>query len=477
MPIIAPIPRGERRLMQKAIHKTRDKNHARRLTAMLMLHRGERVSDVARTLCCARSSVGRWINWFTHSGIEGLKSLPAGRSRRWPFEHICTLLRELIKHSPGDFGYQRSRWSTELLAIKINEITGCQLHAGTVRRWLPSAGLVWRRAAPTLRIRDPHKDEKMAVIHKALDECSAEHPVFYEDEVDIHLNPKIGADWQLRGQQKRVVTPGQNEKYYPQYVKPFVRGQKNDGNDAQAIAVALMQPTMQFVPPKSPEQQDIQALHRARQRIVNHRTATVCQIRGLLLDRGIPIGSAVSRVRRAIPLILEDAENGLSSRMRRTIAELYELFNDLGRRIHFFDKEIETVFRQSEACQRIARVKGIGPKTATAVVAAIGKGTEFKNGRHFAAWLGLVPRQHSSGDRQVLMNMTKKGDKHLRTLFIHGARAVVRVATNNNDGHMNQWVNQLKERRGFNKTTVAVANKNARIIWSMLRNETEYQVE
>ncbi|QTO88787.1 helix-turn-helix domain-containing protein (plasmid) [Klebsiella pneumoniae] len=106
MPIIAPIPRGERRLMQKAIHKTRDKNHARRLTAMLMLHRGERVSDVARTLCCARSSVGRWINWFTHSGIEGLKSLPAGRSRRWPFEHICTLLRELIKHSPGDFGYQ-----------------------------------------------------------------------------------------------------------------------------------------------------------------------------------------------------------------------------------------------------------------------------------------------------------------------------------------------------------------------------------
>ncbi|EPS9371116.1 transposase, partial [Klebsiella pneumoniae] len=99
-----------------------------------------------------------------------------------------------------------------------------------------------------------------------------------------------------------------------------------------------------------------------------------------------------------------------------------------------------------------------------------------KNGRHFAAWLGLVPRQHSSGDRQVLMNMTKKGDKHLRTLFIHGAGAVVRVATNNNDGHMNQWVNQLKERRGFNKTTVAVANKNARIIWSMLRNETEYQV-
>lgn len=196
---------------------------------------------------------------------------------------------------------------------------------------------------------------------------------------------------------------------------------------------------------------------------------------GLLLDRGIKIGAAVSRVRRAVPLILEDAENGLSVRMRRTIAELYDLFNDLGCRINFFDKEIDAVFRQSEACQRIAKVKGIGPKTATAVVAAIGKGTEFKNGRHFAAWPGLVPRQHSSGDKQVLMNMTKKGDKHLRTLFIHGARAVVRVATNNNDGSLHQWVNQLKERRGFNKTTVAVASKNARIIWSMLRNDTEYQ--
>lgn len=172
----------------------------------------------------------------------------------------------------------------------------------------------------------------------------------------------------------------------PQYVKPFVRGQRNDGNDTQAIAVALMQPTMQFVPPKSPEQQDIQVLHRARQRIVNHRTATICQIRGLLLDRGITIGVAVSRVRRSVPLLLEDAENGLSARMRRTIAELYDLFNDLGRRINFFDNEIDVVFRQSEACQRIAKVKGIGPKTATAVVAAIGKGTEFKNGRHFAAW-------------------------------------------------------------------------------------------
>lgn len=151
--------------MQKTIHKTKDKNHARRLTAMLMLHRGDTVCHVARTLCCARSSIGRWINWFTQSGAEGLKSLPSGRGRRWPFEHISALLRELVKHSPGDFGYQRSRWSTELLAIKIRDVTGCPLHASTIRRWLPTAGLVWRRAAPTLRIRDPHKEEKMVAIH------------------------------------------------------------------------------------------------------------------------------------------------------------------------------------------------------------------------------------------------------------------------------------------------------------------------
>jgi transposase len=187
--------------MQKTVYKPKDKNHSRRLTAMLMLQRGDTVSHVARTLCFARSPTGRWINWFTLSGAEGLKSLPSGRGRRWPFEHICALLRELIKHSPGDFGYQRSRRSTELLAIKIRDITGCPLHASTIRRGLPAAGLVWRRAAPTLRIRDPNKEEKMAAINAALASCSTEHPVFHEDEVDIHHNPKTGADWQLRGQQ------------------------------------------------------------------------------------------------------------------------------------------------------------------------------------------------------------------------------------------------------------------------------------
>ncbi|KGP41757.1 DDE endonuclease [Morganella morganii] len=213
MAIIALIPRNERRLIQKIVQQTRDKNHACRLTAMLMLHRGYTVTEVSRILCCTRSSVGRWINWFTLYGIEGLHSLSAGRSRRWPFEAICALLRELIKLTPRDFGYQRLRWNTELLAIKINELIGYSIHAGTLRRWLPAAGIVCRRAAPTLRIRDPHKKEKTAAINEALGQCSAGHPVFYEDEVNIYLNPKIGADWQFCGQQKRVFTSGQNEKY------------------------------------------------------------------------------------------------------------------------------------------------------------------------------------------------------------------------------------------------------------------------
>ncbi len=210
----------------------------------------------------------------------------------------------------------------------------------------------------------------------------------------------------------------------PQYVKPFVKRQKNDSNDAEAICIALQQPQMRFVPPKTVDQQDIQALHRARQRLVNHRTAVVCQIRGLLLDRGIAIGVGIGRARRMIPLILEDGENELSGLMRETLFEMYDLLRDLDERVEGFDHRIEAVFRASSTCQRIAKIKGVGPKTATAVVAAIGDGSEFKNGRHFAAWLGLVPRQHSSGNRRVLMGITKRGDQALRTLLVHGARSV-----------------------------------------------------
>ncbi|HAF9682771.1 TPA: IS630 family transposase [Salmonella enterica] len=214
MPIIAAIPDEERQLMRKEAQQTHDKNHARRLIAMLMLHQGMTVTDVARLLCAARSSVGRWINWFTLHGVEGLKSLRPGRAPRWPVADILQLLPLLVQRSPKDFGWLRSRWSTELLALVINRLFDVTLHRSTLHRYLRQADMVWRRAAPTLKIKDPHYEEKRLVIDQALAQEQTAHPVFYQDEVNIDLNPKIGADWMPKGQQKRIATPGQNQKHY-----------------------------------------------------------------------------------------------------------------------------------------------------------------------------------------------------------------------------------------------------------------------
>lgn len=214
MPIIAAIPDEERQLMRKEAQQTYDKNHARRLIAMLMLHQGMTVTDVARLLCAARSSVGRWINWFTLHGVEGLKSLRPGRAPRWPVADILQLLPLLVQRSPKDFGWLRSRWSTELLVLVINRLFDVTLHRSTLHRYLRQADMVWRRAAPTLKIKDPHYEEKWLVIDQALAQEQTAHPVFYQDEVDIDLNPKIGADWMPKGQQKRIATPGQNQKHY-----------------------------------------------------------------------------------------------------------------------------------------------------------------------------------------------------------------------------------------------------------------------
>lgn len=274
----------------------------------------------------------------------------------------------------------------------------------------------------------------------------------------------------------------------PQYVKPFVKHQKNDRNDAEAICTALMQPNMKFVPTKSEEQQDIQALHRARRRLVNHRTALVCQMRGLLLDRGVAIPLTLGRARRCIPELLEDRTNGLTDMTREIIADLFEFMLQLDERIKAFDGRIYQAFRANPDCQRIAKICGVGSKTATAVVAAVGDGKEFKNGRHLAAWMGLVPRQHSSGDKRLLMGISKRGDKHLRTHLIHGARSVVRVSQRRTDP-FNRWVNSIRERRGMNRAIVAVANNeplcaigsstmaSARIIWAMLRRDEEFRAQ
>ncbi len=208
MSIIAPIPRPERRLMQKAIHKTRDKDYARRLTAMLMLHRGDTVSHTARTLCAARSSVWRWSNWFTLFGSKGLQSLPLGHPRQWLVEQIIPTLILLGQQPPQHFGWLRSRWSTTLLSIEIKNLFSISISISTVYRCLCQAGIVWRRAAPTLKFKDPHYAEKVAAIQTALEKNSVANPVFYEDKVDIVLNPKIGAEANLSASWNHHINPG-----------------------------------------------------------------------------------------------------------------------------------------------------------------------------------------------------------------------------------------------------------------------------
>jgi transposase len=259
----------------------------------------------------------------------------------------------------------------------------------------------------------------------------------------------------------------------PQYVKPFAQHQKNDQNDAAAICTAMQQSNMRFVPPKTLRQQDIQALHRGRQRLVNHRTALVSQMRGLLLDRGLAFGLSITRARREIPHLLSTQRDRLGDLFASLLEQLFEMLCQLDARVKWFDREIERIFRADEACQRIAQIRGVGPKTATAIVAAVGDGAEFKNGRHLAAWLGLVPRQHSSGNKQRLFGISKRGDRHLRTLLVHGARAVLRTAPTRSDT-VSQWAVDLQKRRGAAKAIVAIANKNARIIFAMLRKGSEF---
>ena len=206
--------RSERRRIQKKMHKTRDKDECRRLNAILLLSSGRSVTEVSGLIAAARSSINRWVGWYPECGIEGLESSTRGCSRVLPFHQIGRMLKLMLQLSPQELGYQRSRWSTELMAIEINRMFSLQVHSSTIRRWLPKLGIVWRRAAPTLRIKDPHKNEKIADIKSALKRCDSDHPVCYEDEVDIHLNPKIGADWMHKGHQKKVTTPGQNAKRY-----------------------------------------------------------------------------------------------------------------------------------------------------------------------------------------------------------------------------------------------------------------------
>ena len=260
----------------------------------------------------------------------------------------------------------------------------------------------------------------------------------------------------------------------PQFVKPYVQSQKNDPNDAAGICEAVERPRMRGVPVKSITQQDVQALHRIRERQITARTALINQIRGLLTEYGIVIPQRASQVRHKLPLVLEDAENGLTATAREWLHALAEELQALDQRIAATDQQIERVFEADEACQRPAQLPGIGPLTATALVAAVGDATAFKNGRQFAAWLGLVPRQHSTGGKTTLLGMTKRGNCYLRTLLIHGARAVLRVVDRKTDAR-SRWLQGVKARRGMNCASVAQANKTARVAWALLAKGDRYR--
>lgn len=261
----------------------------------------------------------------------------------------------------------------------------------------------------------------------------------------------------------------------PQFVKPYVKSGKNDANDAEAICEAVSRPNMRFVTVKSVEQQVMQAEHRIRARLIKARTALSNEIRGLLGEFGIVLPVSLARLRRAIPELLEDGENGLLSEFRRLLSLLGEELRKLDDDIKEYDARIAQRACEDERIKRLLAVEGIGPVIASALVAAVGDGKQFSRGRDMAAWLGLTPSQHSSGGKSQLGHISKRGDTYVRMLMIHGARAVLYAAQNKEDGR-SRWVTALAKRRNNNIATVALANKNARIAWSILSREETYRV-
>lgn len=261
----------------------------------------------------------------------------------------------------------------------------------------------------------------------------------------------------------------------PQHVKAYVKSQKNDKRDAEAICEAVSRPTMRFVSIKTEEQQDMQAIHRVRDRLVKARTALVNEVRGLLAEYGIVIAhTGVPATRRGLLEAIEDAENGLTIKMRDVLFNLNEELNEIENRIQHYLQKINQHCTQDERVKRVMEIEGLGPISASANVTAVGDAKQFKNGRDMAAWIGLVPTQHSSGGKEKLGGISKRGDKYLRTLLIHGARSVIRFSETKTDKR-NVWVNGLIARRNKNVATVALANKNARIIWSILAREEQYR--
>jgi transposase len=259
-----------------------------------------------------------------------------------------------------------------------------------------------------------------------------------------------------------------------QFVKPFLKSQKNDYLDAEAIAEAVQRPTMRFVPIKTPEQLDLQALHRVRDRLVARRTSVSNQLRGLLLERGIPIRTGRGGFRQIVPELLAGPDDRLSPALHHLVDVLWSEWCATDRAVEALTKEIEVIAARDETCRRLLTVPGVGPLVATAMVAAIADGSAFRRARDFAAWLGLVPKQSSTGGKARLGGITKRGNTYLRRLLIHGARSF--RLNGRRDGHrLGAWVSGLERRVHTNVATVALANKLARVAWAVLARGEPYR--
>ncbi|MFQ5572234.1 MAG: IS110 family transposase [Rhodothermales bacterium] len=259
----------------------------------------------------------------------------------------------------------------------------------------------------------------------------------------------------------------------PQFVKPYVKSNKNDAKDAEAICEAMSRPGMRFVAVKSVAQQDIQAMHRIRAGLIAQRTAKANQIRGLVAEYGLVAPKQLRALRAAIPEWLEDAENGLTSRFRSLLRGLWDDLSTLDQRIEALDEEIKRIAENDPVVKRLQQLRGVGPMIATALVAAVGNAEHFARGRQLAAALGLTPRQHSTGGKDRLFGISKRGDAYLRSLLIHGARAVVAQAKHKDD-RLSRWVTAIAQHRHPNVAAVALANKTVRMAWAMIRKETDY---
>ena len=262
----------------------------------------------------------------------------------------------------------------------------------------------------------------------------------------------------------------------PQFVKPYVKTNKNDVADAEAICEAVSRPNMRFVPIKSIEQQGILSVHRVRQGFVKARTAQANQIRGLLGEFGLVIPQGIYNVAKRVPEILEDASNELPVPFRHLIDRLTQHLKELDRQVKEFEQEIIAWHRGSELSRKLEKIPGIGPLAASALVASIADARSFKNGRQVSAWLGLVPRQNSSGGKPTLLGMSKRGDAYLRTLLIHGARSAILAAKNKVDNTQG-WLTNLLKRRHPNIAAVALANKNVRTVWAILAHGREFKAD